>query len=89
MGDRPCTSQSSQSAPTAFPIGNVLVGLRSEEAMYVLTLGQTVCLALASWTGCGSCYQVSIAQSTGYATLSGMILVAGFLGLAATRRFRA
>jgi hypothetical protein len=56
--------------------------------MDVLTLGQTVCLALASWTGGGSCYQVSIAQSTGYATLSGMILVAGFLGLAATRRFR-
>ena len=56
--------------------------------MDVLTLGQTVCLALASWTGGGSCYQ-AIAQSTGYATLSGMILVAGFLGLAATRRFRA
>ena len=58
--------------------------------MDVLTLGQTVCLALAIWTGGGgSCYQVSIARSTGYATLSGMILVAGFLGLAATRRFRA
>ena len=57
--------------------------------MDVVTLGQMVCLALAGWTGGGgSCYQLATAQSTGYATLSAMILVIGFLGMAATRRFR-
>ena len=57
--------------------------------MDVVTLGQIVCLALARWTGAGgSCYHVPIAQSTGYATISAIILVAGFTCLAAARRFR-
>ena len=57
--------------------------------MDVVTLGRMVCLALASLTdGGGSCYQLPTAQSTGYATVSAMILVIGFLGIAATRRFR-
>jgi hypothetical protein len=52
-------------------------------------LGQKLCLVMVTWAGtAGQCYQVANARSTGYAAVAALILVAGYIGVALTRRFR-
>ena len=55
----------------------------------VLGLGQQLCSLMGTWGGtAGQCYQLSHAQSLGYAAISGLMITAAVIAFALGRRLR-